>query len=400
MPRPELTVGPADAHLPGRHRLVLQAAIDRVAQLGGGTVRLGPGRYDLRGPLRRRSRVSRRGAGDDTWLRKAAECSSVLRADSDWYEAVARVAYPSGFQVGDGVVFQGRTIDGGAEGLHRIKREIVGIEGDHLLLDQKLTQNYWATHESTCSTLFPLIWIEQARDVTIADLRLDGNRAENGLLDGNHAGCIFMQYAERVEVSNVTAHDYHGDGISWQVADEVRIVGCRSHDNANLGLHPGSGSQRPFIWGNDCHGNNIGLFFCWGVKQGVAEVNTLVDNRHYGISIGHRDTDNVIRANMIERNGKAGIYFRPEQPAVRLPHHNRILDNRIADNGADDSHCGIWLRDAVDDTVVQGNTIVDTGRQQQHVGIRIDKEVGRVTMADNRFEGLFNATEDFREAAE
>jgi len=393
-----VTVGPSDAHLPGFHRQAIQAAIERVGQLGGGTVRLGPGRYDLRGPLRMRSGVSLVGAGDDTWLRKAAEHSSPLRADSDWYEAVARVADPSAFRVGDGVVFQGQTIDGGAEGLHRIKREIVGIEDDVLLLDRKLTQNYWATHESTCSTLFPLVWIEEVHDLTIADLRLDGNKAENGLLDGNHAGCIFVQYAERVEVRNVTAHDYHGDGISWQVADDVRVVGCRCLDNTNLGLHPGSGSQRPFIWGNVCTGNSIGLFFCWGIKHGLAEVNTLSDNRDFGISIGHRDTDNVVRANVIERNGRAGIYFRPEQPADRLPHRNRFVDNRIADNGGAESHCGIWLRDKVDGTVLQANELVDTGAGRQQIGIRIDAEVGKdeVTLIANRFVGMQTDVEDLR----
>ena len=59
-------------------------------------------------------------------------------------------------------------------------------------------------------------------------------------------------------------------------------------------------------------GNNIGLFWCWGVKYGLAEGNQMDGNRSYGISIGHCDTDNVMRKNRIMKSGKVGILFRDE----------------------------------------------------------------------------------------
>ena len=79
---------------------------------------------------------------------------------------------------------------------------------------------------------------------------------------------------------------------------------CHCHDNADLGLHPGSGSQRPIVRGNRLERNNIGLFFCWGVKYGLAEKNVIEESKSYGISIGHRDTDNLIRDNDVRRSGR------------------------------------------------------------------------------------------------
>ena len=46
---------------------------------------------------------------------------------------------------------------------------------------------------------------------------------------------------------------------------------------------------------NTLERNGIGIFWCWGVKYGLAEDNKIHDNRNYGISIGHNDTDNVMR---------------------------------------------------------------------------------------------------------
>ncbi|NUP98793.1 MAG: right-handed parallel beta-helix repeat-containing protein [Armatimonadetes bacterium] len=394
-----LTVGPESAHLPGFHRPAIQAAIDHVAALGGGTVKLLPGRYELRNAVIMRAGVRLEGCGEETWLAKAAEVSSPLIEDTDWYESVVRVADPRGFQVGDGIVLQGTPPHSGPASLHKLKATVVAVDGHTLHLDRKVKLSYWTEHENTCSTLFPLIWIENVSDCAVARLRLDGNRAENGLLDGNHAGGVFMQFAERIALDEVISHSHHSDGFSWQVADDVTVTGCRSFDNHGLGFHPGSGSQRPVVRHCHAHHNDIGFFFCWGVKHGLVEHNRFEDNHSYGISIGHRDTDNLVRSNVIARNGKAGIYYRPEQPAVRLPHRNQFLDNEVVDNGAEESGCGFWLRDAVEGTEIRGNRFVDRGEGRQRTGVRIDAEVGPTVLEGNRFTGLTCEVEDARAAA-
>ena len=91
-------------------------------------------------------------------------------------------------------------------------------------------------------------------------------------------------------------------GVSWQVCDDVTVEDCRSLNNAGLGLHPGSGSQRPVIRNNVIQGCRIGLFWCWGACGGVAENCVLSENARYGVNFGHRDTDNVVRNCTVERN--------------------------------------------------------------------------------------------------
>ncbi len=71
-------------------------------------------------------------------------------------------------------------------------------------------------------------------------------------------------------------------------------------------------SQRPFIHDCTLERNGLGLFWCWGVKYGLAENNRIVDNKNYGVSIGHNDTDNVMRRNQIIGSGKVGVLFRDE----------------------------------------------------------------------------------------
>src|SRR5437870_3497437 len=60
-----------------------------------------------------------------------------------------------------------------------------------------------------------------------------------------------------------------------------------------------------------------------------------LDNRSSGISIGHRDTDNVIRDNDVLRSGKVGVLFRPERGKAFAGHRNRLDGNRVHDSGAE-----------------------------------------------------------------
>lgn len=62
---------------------MLQAAVDYVARLGGGTVEIGPGAYEMRDSLHLRSNFAVRGSGPATVLRKAPASVSRLVLDGD-----------------------------------------------------------------------------------------------------------------------------------------------------------------------------------------------------------------------------------------------------------------------------------------------------------------------------
>jgi hypothetical protein len=62
----------------------------------------------------------------------------------------------------------------------------------------------------------------------------------------------------------------------------------------------------------------------------------MLDNKRFGVSIGHNDTDNVVRNNEVLRSGKTGIFLRQEHGPTFSPSRNLIEANRVLDSGAED----------------------------------------------------------------
>ena len=110
------------------------------------------------------------------------------------------------------------------------------------------------------------------------------------------AAAFFSTAVPEPFLERCTVRNYNGDGISFQQCNDVTVHACISEGNSGLGLHPGSGSQRPKV--SECIARNNGedgLFLCWRVKEGLFENNILENNGRFGISIGHKDTDNLLR---------------------------------------------------------------------------------------------------------
>jgi hypothetical protein len=390
-----MTVGPQKADLCGSTDKVLQAAVDYVARLGGGTVHILPGTYRLRNAIYLQSRVRILGSGLESILIKEPSQTSKLAEDSDWYDQEITLADAKGFQVGDGVCIRARNPHNG--GSNVFKCTLVARSGKRFKLDRALRENFWLQGDSSASTLFPLLSGENVSNVVIENITLDGNKKNNANLDGNYAGCIFLQDCKRFTIRKVTARNYNGDGISWQICHDVRVDNCHSHDHTGLGLHPGSGSQRPIMRGNKLERNDIGLFFCWGVKFGLAEKNQIADNRSYGISIGHRDTDNLIVENAVLRSGKVGVLFRPERGKAFAPHRNRLEKNRIIDSGPDKG-IGIDVQGETEAITIAGNEVRETRKPMERVGVRIGAKTRQVKLADNKIEGFAVAVSDLRKS--
>jgi hypothetical protein len=193
----------------------------------------------------------------------------------------------------------------------------------------------------------------------------------------------------------LTARNYNGDGLSWQICHDVVVEDCHSHDHTGLGLHPGSGSQRPVMRGNRLERNDIGIYFCWGVKQGLAENNQIEDNRSYGVSIGHRDTDNRIRQNRIRRSGKVGVLFRAERGHGFAPHRNRLEQNQILDSGADKG-IGIDVQGETESICLVKNEVCETRQPLTRIGVRIGPKVRDIQLVGNHIEGYAVAVADLR----
>jgi len=387
-----LTVGPSKADLVGTNERALQAAVDAVARQGGGTVRVLPGVYKLRNAVYLQSKVRILGSGADSVLIKEPSVTTTLTADSDWYDQEITVSDPHGLALGDGVCLRAKNPSTGGPTV--IKRTLVAQSGNCFKLDRALRDNLWLEGQPKISTLFPLFSGENLSDIAIEDITLDGNGANNELLDGNYAGCVFLQDCNRVALRRIEARNYHGDGLSWQVCHDVTVEECHSHDHTGYGFHPGSGSQRTVLRRNRSERNEVGIFFCWGVRFGLAEDNTLEGNR-FGITIGHRDNDNVVRANAIRHSREAGLVFRPEPDVAKSATRNRIESNEIADSGGD-AGAAVDVQGFTTGNELKANRLVETRGPARRVGIRLGAKTGVTVLTANRIEGFATPTEDLR----
>lgn len=221
---------------------------------------------------------------------------------------------------------------------------------------------------------------------------LDGNKAHNEMIDRGafDDGVIRLDGSHRV-----TARDFYCDGIVWGISHDVVVENCRLYDGARLALHSGSGSQRSIVRGNRVQRSDEGIYFCWGAQHGLYEKNVIEDCT-YGITIGHRDSDNLIRDNDIRRSRAGGIFFRGGNKAF-APHRNRIERNRIVDSGPENG-IAIDVNGETQSVTLLKNELRETRKPASRIGILIAAETRDIQCIDNLIEGFATAISDLRKA--
>ena len=382
---PSITVGRKNADLVGNDNRVLQAAVDYIAGLGGGIVEIGEGEFLMYDSLHLRTNVTVRGEKGKTVLRKADGVVSALALDGDFGEQQFTVENPAGFAVGSGVAIW----DDRAGGFHTTVARITGSNGKTFSIDNPLMADCMVNNKAKAVTVFPVVSAYNVEAARIENLVIDGNKKSNVHLNGCRGAGIFLYRAFGTVIQGCLVRNYNGDGISFQQSNDVTVLDCICEDNASLGLHPGSGSQRPLVRRCIARRNGTdGLFLCWRVRHGLFEDNVLESNGRFGISIGHKDSDNLLRCNIVRSNHQNGIFFRNESLGMAA-HRNRIEENIIENNGTGGQAAGIRIRGYTNDLVFRNNTIRDTrpkGSQTQTVGIRIEEQVGKIVLEKNKIE--------------
>ncbi|MBN2138798.1 MAG: right-handed parallel beta-helix repeat-containing protein [Sedimentisphaerales bacterium] len=382
---PSITVGRENAVLTGQDNRALQAAVDYIAGMGGGVVQITAGRYEMYDSLHLRSNVTVRGVEGKTILHKAEGAVSPLAIDGDFGEEQITLIDPAGFSVGCGVAIR----DENAGGFHTTVARITGRSGNTFSINKPLMADCMVSNKARATTVFPVISAYEITNTKIENLIIDGNKDSNIHLNGCRGAGIFFYRAFGTVISGCTVRNYNGDGISFQQSNDVTVLNCTAEDNASLGIHPGSGSQRPTVRKCISRRNGTdGLFLCWRVRHGLFEENQLINNGRFGISIGHKDSDNLLRRNVVRLNHSNGIFFRNESLGMAA-HRNRLEANVIEDNATGGEAAGIRIRGQTNDLVFKDNIIRDTRPkelQTQTVGIRIEEKVGRVVLDDNKIE--------------
>lgn len=382
---PRITVGRENSTLIGDDNRVLQAAVDYIAALGGGTVEIGPGEFLMRDSLHLRPNVTVRGTNGKTVLRKADGAESPLAMDGDFGEQQFTVRDPTGFDVGSGVAIR----DDNAQGFHVTVARITGRRGNTFSIDKPLMADCMASRNARAATIFPVVSGYDLRNVRVEGLIIEGNKHSNGHLNGCRGAGIFLYRGFGTTISECTVRNYNGDGISFQQSNDVTVKHCISEENAYLGFHPGSGSQRPKVQHCTARNNGSdGLYLCWRVRHGLFEDNVLEGNGQFGISIGHKDSDNLLQRNHVLKNGRDGVFFRNESFGMAA-HRNRLKQNVIENNGTKQPAAGIRIRGETEGLIFEDNTIRDTrddASQTQTIGVLIEENVGEISLNDNKIE--------------
>lgn len=353
----EVTVGGMNADISGFNNQSIQFAIDAVAKTGG-TVRLNPGFYEIISPVRMKSNVKLIGSGEQTILKRGKGVQTNYIIDADYGELKLTVGNSDGFEVGMKVQV---TDDVNNDCWNVSTAYITDIVDNVIYVDKGMIRDYLSDLNGLISNASPVIEVLDAENITISNLTVDGNRAENFFADGCNSAGVMIMRSEKIVVDNIHVKDYNGEGISWQITENVTIKNCEISGNGNTGLHPGTGSPFTIIENNDVHHNEVdGLFICWRVYQSKVISNKFHHNGRYGICTGHKDTDVVFDGNHIYNNAGDGINIRGISDN-NAPHRNTFVKNIIENNIG----YGFSIKSQAKDLLLKENIFKNSAKTQK-----------------------------------
>ena len=379
----QMTVGGANADVAGFDNQSIQFAIDAVARTGG-TVKLNPGAYAITAPVRMKSNVNLVGAGEETILKKGKGVQTRFVVDADYGELKLTVENADGFEPGMKI----QVTDNDNNSCWNVSTAYVTYVQDNVIyIDDYLIRDYRSDKNGLVSNASSVIEVIKAENCTISNLMVDGNREDNFFADGCNSAGILIFKSKKITVDNVRLIDFNGEGISWQITENVTIKNSEIANSGNTGLHPGTGSPFSVIENNDVHNNDRdGLFICWRVYQSKVTRNRFHNNGRFGICTGHKDTDVTFRENHVYDNGSDGINLRGEREA-NAPHRNTFVDNRIENNGTKDGGYGFSVNSKAHNLVLKNNKFISTGAKTQKASIYIYANGLPPKLENNTFNG-------------
>ncbi len=396
MNRKTLRVGPVSGDLTGNTNFVIQAAIDYLSYIGGGTVKLDEGVYNIDSAIHMRSNVTLEGTPGKTVLRKGREIQSPLLADADLHERKVVVKDPDLFEPGQTIIIK---FPDRPNGFNDTVAVITAKDGNILYLDREMYYTKLLKDNPVAATNFPVISAYDCSNVTIRDIIIDGNKEENSYADGCRNGGIYFFGCSDMTIENCTVRNYNGDGISYQNCRNIMVINCECSDNEGLGFHPGSGTSFTVLSGCKALRNKKdGFFFCWRVTDSIVENCIAAENHMSGLSIGHKDTHNIIRNSEFSNNVYYGLFFRNEPDPMGA--NFNVVENCIIKNngrpGTAYGFAGIRMRGSTNNVRLINNKIIYENfyEDAKPIGVVMESEVHDIYMAGNEFKGCARETHD------
>ena len=403
----EITVGPSGADVVGKTGRAIQIAIDALAYRGGGTVRVLPGTYVLQDAVRLRSGIRLVGHREKTILRRDRFVWSKLAVDADTSQREVTPEDASRFRPGMGICLRDNRRGWAFASL---PYTITHIEDGVLHLNDHLTTERYAENDGKVVNYFPLILGVMADNVVVDGFTVDAQVEDGGVLAGMWSAVVYLWRCKHSTLRNLIVKNGRGDGICFAKSSLYTTVeDCETSHNEFHGIHAGSYSTHAVVRRCDIHHNGSdGLYVCWGISHSRFEDNQIHHNGsrlfRSGISIGHKDTDNLIARNHIHENFKYGVCIR-QQTEANGAHRNVFRGNIIENNGSlpgqlahvkrrlpdwESVGCGVDIRGITKDLTFENNTVRETRSGEartQHHAIRIGPGVSRVKMTGNVIKG-------------
>lgn len=382
-----IRVGGSTADICSFNSTAIQIAADALKTHGGGVIELSDGIFDMIGPVRLYSNIHLKGQGRKTVLKKTEGFSSAFKEDVDYGVFNARLIDTGRFKVGAGILITDSVNSGG---WNTSTSKIVAIEGDMIFFDRRTLMDYSKEKDGIISTACSLVEVIKADNVKISKLSIDGSKENNFQMDGCRGGAIYLHKASKCTVEDIMVCNYNGDGISWQTTEDIAVCGTEVFGCTGFGMHPGTGSERTLVENCHMHDNGSdGMYVCWRVKNSIFRNSIFCNNNDSGVSIGHKDTDNIFEKNHIHHNRKAGITVRAESEGNNAD-HNVYRYNTVEDNGNEVDGCGFMFETAVEGNVIEENIIRDTGEGRQKTGISYNGDLAWLNSRDNKMSGHLN----------
>ncbi|MEN8230828.1 MAG: right-handed parallel beta-helix repeat-containing protein, partial [Bacteroidota bacterium] len=371
-----ITVGGEQADVDGFSNKAIQLAVNALPAEGG-IVQLNDGIFELKDAVHLRSNVKLIGSGASTVLKRAEGFRSRLIDDADYGELKLMVEDASGFEPGMSV----QIWDEPQSSCWDVSvGTITDIVDNILYIDSYLIRDYRADRGGWVSNAGSGVLIKEAENVVVTNLVIDGNKEHHEQVDGCNGGGVAVFKSQNITIDNIHVKDFNGEGITWQITENVTVQNCEIEGSANMGMHPGTGSPKSRILNNNSHHNAVdGMFICWRVHHSIVKGNQFHHNGRYGICTGHKDSDVVFEENHIFENGSDGINLRGEN-SRNSPHRNTFLNNLIENNGQDGEGYGFAVYSTPQDLVIKDNTIRDTDKGTQKAGVFLQKDVPEITL--------------------
>ena len=377
-----ISVGGMSAEIQGYTNEAIQIAVDALP-VEGGIVKLNAGTFIIKAPVRLKSNAKLIGSGSETILRRIDGYHSRFIIDADFGELKLTVEDASGFEVGMSV----QVTDNTNSSCWNVSTGVITKIADNVIyIDTYLIRDYDSEQNGVVTNAGSCISVLNARNVSVSDLVIDGNKEKNDRLDGCNGGGIVIIKSTDVTVERVHVRDFNGEGITWQITENVTVKNCEISGCSNMGLHPGTGSPNSLIEGNNSHDNSVGMFICWRVHHSIVKDNQFHNNSDCGISTGHKDTDVVFINNHIYENGGDGVYFRNED-LKNSPHRNSFINNVVENNGTVNGGYGFYFSGNATDVLLEENIIRDNKNGTQKAAIYINKNTPPPTERNNKMSG-------------